>query len=364
MLKQNKSLAILSAIILLTSCGTPEIAEAVVTTAATTAAFEMTTTTVTPVTTTALTTKATPTTTLPIAETATAITQYENFSDINLLFDALVNKNKYVWDIGINEDGYNYLIEKIDINDYEVLEEDRTDPFYERVYKIRVNVTRSEAPEFPVGERIWIYSSYEPLDFRDSENIRDYLWDIYYSDETDIRLKIAAYYSFSFECYETADVDSFLKSIAEEHGFINESYNDIYWGSVVHCAIQYTYVADKFLPDPPQSEPNGSDGMSITYTAKSLNKTIQDSLVTDIDLYNYCTEISDQVWMDWESSGLNGTYIITDDYVEITYYGDWHHIIPAKTIRYFFDESETPRLERLDLVEDFGYEPCRTNSVI
>jgi hypothetical protein len=349
----------------LSGCSTPESAEAVVTTANTTAAaVEMSTVAATTVTTTALTTKTTPTTTLPVTETVNAIIPNEDFAYINQLFDALVNKNKYVWDIALNEDGYNYLIEKIDIDNYEVLEVNRTDPFYERVYKIRVNVTRSDASDFPVGERIWIYSPSEPNDFRDSESVRNYLWDIYYVDEVDIRLKIAAYYSFSFNCYETTDVDSFLKSSAKEHEFINESYTDIYWGSVVHSAMQYTYVTKNFSPEPPPPQPPENNGMSETYSADYMNKVLQFSLVTDIDLNKYCSEITDSVWMDWESSGLNGTYIITDDYVEITYYGDWHHIIPAKTIRYFFDGSDMPRLERLELVEDFGYEPCRTNSVI
>jgi hypothetical protein len=309
-------------------------------------------------------TSAVATNTAPTVTEMSVITENEDFSYINRLFDALINKNEYDWGIGLNEDGYYYLIEKIDIDDYEVLEVNRTDPFYVPVYKIRVNVTRSDASEFPIGERIWIYSTYEPNDFRDSENTRDYLWDIYYADEVDIRLKIAAYYSFSFECYETTDVDSFLKSIAKEHGFISEGKTDIYWGSVVHYALRYTHITEDFLPEPPLPQPPENNGMSETYSAEYMNKVLQYSLVTDIDLNEYCFEITDSVWMDWESSGLNGTYVITDDYVEITYYGDWHHIIPAKKIRYFFDGSETPRLERLELIEDFGYEPCRTNSVI
>jgi hypothetical protein len=361
-----KKIAFLTtAIILLTSCGAPETAEEATTPATTAAeASEMTTaaettTAKTTATTTATTKKST------IAETTASATENEDFSYINRWFDALINKSEYDWGkIGVEEASYNYLIEKIDIDDYEILEADLTDPFYEGNYKIRVNVTRSEAPEFPIGERVWIWSTNEPLDFRDSENIRDYLWDVYYVDEIDIRLKIAAYYSFSFECYETTDVDSFLKSIAKEHGFIDESYTDIYWGSVVHCAMQYTYVTENFLPEPPLPQPLENNGMSETYNAEYMNKVLEYSLVTDIDLNEYCSEITDSVWMDWESSGLNGTYIITDDYIEITYYGDWHHIIPAKTIRYFFDDSETLRLERLELVEDFGYEPCRTNSVI
>jgi hypothetical protein len=347
----------------LSACGSSEVGETVAASATattTTTTFEMST----PAEATTETTTTATTTTSIIAETTASATENENFSHVNNLFNALMNKSEYDLSISETEASYNYLIEKIDIYDYEVLGVDRTEPFYVPVYKIRVNVTRSDAPEFPVGERIWIYSTNELNDLRDSENMRDYLLDIYYVDDIDIRLKIAAYYSFSFECYETTDVDSFLKSIAKEHGFIDESYTDIYWGSVVHCAMQYTYVADNFLPEPPRSEPNDSNGMSLTYTAKTMNKVLHDSLVTNIDLNEYCSEITDSVWMDWESSGLNGTYIITDDYVEITYYADWYHIIPAKTIRYYFDDSETPRLERLELTHDFGYEPCRTNSVI
>jgi hypothetical protein len=347
----------------LSGCASPESAETIATSANTTAAtFEFTTTT--PTTTTAPTTTTVTTTKPIIPETTAIVTKKENSSFVNRLFNDLLNKSEYIAGTFLNEKSYNYLIENIDIDDYEILETDQTDPNYEGIYKIRVNVTRSEVPEFPIGERVWICSTNEPLDFRDSENIRNYLSDIYYSDAVDIRLKIAAYYSFSFECYETTDVDSFLKSIAEEHGFINESYTDIYWGSVVHCAMRYTYVTEDFLPEPPPPQPPENNGMSETYNAEYLNKVLQYSLVTDIDLNKYCSEITDSVWKDWESSGLNGTYKITENYVEITYYGDWHHIIPAKTIRYFFDDSDTPRLERLELVEDFGYEPCRTNSVI
>jgi hypothetical protein len=275
-----------------------------------------------------------------------------------------MNKSEYDWGRSESEASYNYLTEKIDIDDFEVIEKEIEMPYDRLVYKIRLNVTRSEAPEFPDGERIWIYSPSEPNDFRDSENIRDYLWDIYYADEVDIRLKIAAFYSFSFECYETTDVDSFLKSIAKEHGFISEGKTDIYWGSVVHYAMRYTHITEDFLPEPPLPQPPENNGMSETYNAEYMNKVMQYSLVTDIDMNEYCSEITDSVWMDWESSGLSGTYVIMDDYVEITYYGDWHHIIPAKTIRNFFDDSEIPRLERLELTQDFGYEPCRTNSVI
>jgi hypothetical protein len=344
----------------LAGCSTPESAEAVIPTATTAAVtFEMST-----VDTTTEATATATTTTSMLTETTAVVTENEDFSYINSLFDAIMNKSDYNWGRSETEASYNYLIEKIDIDDFEVIEKEIEMPYDRLVYKIQVNVTRSEAPEFPVGERIWIYSTYEPNDFRDSENIRDYLWDIYYVDEVDIRLKIAAYYSFSFNCYETVAVDSFLKLIAKEHGFINESYTDIYWGSVVHSAMQYTHITEDFLPEPPFPQPPENNGMSETYNAEYMNKVLQYSLVTDIDLNEYCSEITDSVWMDWESSGLNGTYIITDDYVEITYYGDWHHIIPAKTIRYLFDDNEIPRLESLELVKDFGYDPCRTNSVI
>jgi hypothetical protein len=174
-MKERLMVGVLVIALGLTGCGTLETAEAIVTTAApTVATYEMSTTAET-----ITETTATATTTTPIlTETAAVVIENENFSDINQLFEALINKNEYDWEMGLNEDGYNYLIEKIDIDDYEVLEVNRTDPFYIPVYKIRVNVTRSEAPEFPIGERIWIYSTYEPNDFRDSENIRDYLWDI------------------------------------------------------------------------------------------------------------------------------------------------------------------------------------------
>jgi hypothetical protein len=309
-------------------------------------------------------TSAVTTTAVPTVTETNVVTENEDFAYVNSLFDAIMNKSEYDFVRSETEASYIYLIEKIDIDDYKVIEKEMEMPYDRLVYKIRVNVTRSEAPEFPVGERLWIYSPSEPNDFRDNENIRDYLWDIYYADEVDIRLKIAAFYSFSFECYETADVDSFLKSIAEEHAFIDESYTDIYWGSVVHYAMRYTHITEDFLPEPPLPQPPENNGMSETFNADYMNKVMQYSLVTDIDLNEYCTQITDSVWMDWESSGLNGTYIITDDYVEITYYGDWYHIIPAKKIRYFFDDSETPRLKKLELVEDYGYELCRTNSVI
>jgi ABC-type Fe3+-hydroxamate transport system substrate-binding protein len=143
-MKKRLSAFVLIITLGLSGCGSPEIAEAVVTSATTAAAFTMTTA--------AETTTTTPT----IRETIAFVTKKENTSFINRLFNALLNKSEYIAGTFLNEETYNYLIENIDIDDYEILEEDLTAPFYEGIYKIRVSaviVSLSELPP-PTGAAV------------------------------------------------------------------------------------------------------------------------------------------------------------------------------------------------------------------
>jgi hypothetical protein len=114
----------------------------------------------------------------------------------------------------------------------------------------------------------------------------------------------------------------------------------------------------------PEAEPPQPIELYDIFPADYINAVLHYSLVTDIDMNDYCEQVDGKIWAYWEESSEYGSYEITDDYVEITYYADWSHIVPAKTVRYFFDNSEFPRLERLELIEDFGFEPCRTNPYI
>jgi hypothetical protein len=366
----KKIVILTTAIILLTSCGAPETAEATITpTSTTTTAVEISSnTTITTRETTAPSTTVTGWTTFDRSE----YYKYYNYNDdktkvYKTLLEALIEKKEYINRLNLQETSYNYLIENVDISDYEVISDveilHAEIPYYyiDRC-EIKVNVTRSDAPNFPVGERIWIieYNEYAIDDLRDSEYVHTYLSG-FNQEELDLRVKTAMYYSISFECFETANVDSFIKTKAEEYGFISDNNFDDYWYSVVIDAMQYTYITKDFLPEPPLYQ---EDDMSQKYTADYMNKVLHYSLDTDIDMNNYCSEIQDKVWRDWESGGEYGSYEITDDYIEITYYADWSHIVPAKTVRYFFDDSEFPRLERLELIEDFGYEPCTSNPYI
>jgi hypothetical protein len=365
MLKLKRFLIMLSTIILLTSCGAPETAtEATTTMTATAATFETTTTveiSSNTVTTTNEATTAFEIITAPPVKTTieTTVTERDIRNDHKSLMDALVNKNKFNWYLGINDVSYNYLIENIDISDYEILSVDDEAKIFDRQFKIRVNVTRSNAPHFPVGERIWIIEDYAYgyVDLlRDSESDLSYLRYTYIDEKTYYLKSVSSYFSYSFDCYETVSVDEFLK----KHLANTEPVRGYGITSAYETGI-YTWVMRGFIPEP---EPPQSKELYDIFPADYLNAVLHYSLVTDVDMNDYCEQAEGKIWTFWESGGEYGSYEITDEYIEIMYYADWSHIVPAKTVRYFFDDSEFPRLERLELIEDFGYEPCTSNPYI
>jgi hypothetical protein len=218
---------------------------------------------------------------------------------------------------------------------------------------------RSDAPHFPVGERIWIIEDNGYIDVLcDSESDLSYLRYTYIDEKTYYLSIVAANFSLSFNCYETTSVDKYLKTIlANEEPLYNFGISPVY-GTGVYAWAMKNYVPEPLPPTPPELE------LYDIFTADYLNAVFQYSLVTNIDMNDYCEQAEGKIWTFWESGGEYGSYEITDDYVEITFYADWSHIVPAKTIRYFFDDSETPRLERLELVEDFGYEVWTSNPYI
>jgi hypothetical protein len=366
----KKIIVILTApIILLMSCGAPETAAETTTPAATTAGiFEMTTAAEIS-SETAKTSEATTTyetiTAPPVKTTAvTTVTERDIRNDHNRLMEDLINKSEYKWGMGLNDVSYNYLIQNIDISDYEVIDVSYKIPnsTNQRQYKIRVNVTRSDAPHFPVGERIWIIEddTYGYIDLLyDSESDLSYLRYTYIDEKTyNLSIAVAVYFSLSFNCYETTSVDEYLKTIlANEKPLYNYGISPVYGTGV------FAWAMKNDVPEPLPPTPSELELYDI-FPADYLNAVFNYSLVTDVDMNDYCKQAEGKIWTFWESSGEYGSYEITDDYIEITYYADWSHIVPAKTVRYFFDDSEFPRLERLELAHDFGYVPCVNNPYI
>ncbi|MDR0944221.1 MAG: hypothetical protein LBM41_06790, partial [Ruminococcus sp.] len=216
----------------LTGCGSTETKEITTVSAANTAAtFEMITTTETYTDTIATTSEAAITSEITTAPTTTVTDwttfdlseyyKYYNYNDdktkvYKTLLEALIEKKEYTRRLNIQETSYNYLIENVDISDYEVLSDieiqDAEIPYYfiDRC-EIKVNVTRSDAPNFPVGERIWIfdYNEYAIDDLRDSEYVHTYI-SYFYQEKLDLRVKTAMYYSISFDCFETTNVNEYF----------------------------------------------------------------------------------------------------------------------------------------------------------
>ncbi|MDR0943289.1 MAG: hypothetical protein LBM41_02040, partial [Ruminococcus sp.] len=168
--------------------------------------------------------------------------------------------------------------------------------------------------------------------------------------------KTAMYYSISFDCFETTNVNEYFN----ERVTLEE---DIDCRGIVYDTGLYAWTMQSYVPEPLPPTPPEYDLYDI-FPANYLNTVLRFSLVTDIDMTDYCEQSEGKLWTFWESGGEYGSYEITDEYIEIMYYADWSHIVPAKTVRYFFDDSEFPRLERLELIEDFGYEPCTSNPYI
>jgi hypothetical protein len=164
------------------------------------------------------------------------------------------------------------------------------------------------------------------------------------------------YYSISFDCFETTNVNEYFN----ERVTLEE---DIDCRGIVYDIGLYAWAMQSYVPEPLPPTPPEYDLYDI-FPANYLNAVLRFSLVTDIDMTDYCEQSEGKLWTFWESGGEYGSYEITDEYIEIMYYADWSHIVPAKTVRYFFDDSVTPRLEKLELIDDFGYDVWTSNPYI
>jgi hypothetical protein len=337
----------------LSGCGSPETAEAVVTTATTAVAtFEMSTTTedtTTATSTTALTATTTSSTTSPPTETAAETTEKPwelNFAEETFEYIKAKNIEEIEYRMGYCE-GENGWLYNVTFENLEIVEELRyNDDTYG--YIIKITVSESSDPRFPVGESLrnfaffnWVggVDNFTPID--DNGDYRQQLGGISETKQSDLALTLVYAFEHSFGYFGDIPYmsDFSIYFNPEDHSAITSfEYTPIILGEYGGTILNQEYVNKWYY--------------------QLLGVTEQPYEVYS-DNYSDDFRYAGDQWKPWDNAGYGWRLDEqTDNTITITYFGDRCYLTPAKTMKYTYEVNDgIPRLLSSELIEDFGYEP-------
>jgi hypothetical protein len=346
----------------LAGCGTPESAEAVVTTVTTTARTveiaipaETTTKTTTATTKAATTTTAPETTTAPPTETTTETTEEpEPTTFVDVIFECIETKNvnelKYRMGYCEGEDGWLYNVT------FESFEEVEELKYRDNIYGYLVKITISESsdPRFPVGESFCsliindaINSVESFIEIDDTGDYRKQLHEYYDITASDRALMLAYSFEHAFNLFSDIPDMSDLGDYLETTDYYSRC-------TIQHLPIimgidEYTELTQEYVD---------------TWYNRFFGITEQPYDFLEIyrtDIYElYPTlYVLDLSWKAWDNAGYGWRLDEqTDSTITITFFGDRCYLTPAKTMKYSYEINDgIPRLLSSEVIEDFGYEP-------
>jgi hypothetical protein len=336
----------------LAGCGSPESAEAIVTTATTTVATnEMSTTAETTTKATIATTKAvttTHTTTSQPTETTTEITEEPKPPTfVDEIFEYIITKNvnelKYRMGYHEGEDGWLY---NVTFESFEEVEElKHRDNLYG--YLVKITVSESTDPRFPVGE------SFRYLIIADAINSVDSFIDI--NDKGDYRKQL----------HERLDITASDRAVMLAYGF-EHSFG--IFGDIPDMSKLEGLGRGAFEFIPIKMGISDTTVLNQKYVNTWYNRflgiteqpyDLMESFMPDIYEHYPNMYVMELCWKPWDNAGYGWRLDEqTDNTITITYFGDRCYLTPAKTMKYTYEVNDgIPRLLSSELVEDFGYEP-------
>jgi hypothetical protein len=341
----------------LAGCGTPESAEITTTSVTTTAAaIEIPKTsedTTTATSTTALKTTTTPTTTTPPTETVAETTEKPwelNFAEETFEYIKAKNIEEIEYRMGYCE-GENGWLYNVTFENFEIVEELRyNDDTYG--YIIKITVSESSDPRFPVGESLrnfefynWVsgVDNFTPID--DNGDYRQQLQGISDITSSDKALTLVYAFEHSFGYFgdipDMSDCSTYFKP--EYFSVSAFEYTPIILGEYSGTILDQEYV-DKWYYQ--------------LLGVKEQPYNVYDYISSDY-LKQFGNLYAGERWKPWDNAGYGWRLDEqTDNTITITFFGDRCYLTPAKTIKYTYEVNDgIPRLLSSELIEDFGYEP-------
>jgi hypothetical protein len=346
----------------LSGCGTPESAGITTTSVTTTAgtveiaiSAETTTKTTTATTKVATTTTAPETTTAPPTETTTETTEEpESLTFVDEVFEWIKTKDleNLEWRMGYHEgeDGWLY---NATFENFEVVEE-RIYNDYLCVSLVKITVSESSDPRFPVGES-FRYLEYDTGMYNvdrftridDNGDYRKQLHQQYDITASDRAIMLAYSFEHAFNLFsdipDMSDLSDYLKT-TDYYSRCTIQHLPIIMGLDEYTELTQEYVNTWY---------NRFFGITEQpYDFLEIYRT---------DIYElYPTlYVLDLSWKAWDNAGYGWRLDEqTGNTITITFFGDRCYLTPAKTMKYTYEVNDgIPRLLSSELVEDFGYEP-------
>jgi hypothetical protein len=335
-------------------CCMPETAEATVTTAITTAAIFETTTTAEDTTITMSTTIAS-TTIAPWTETTAETTEKPKPPTfVDEVFEWIKTKNieelKYRMGYCEGEDGWLY---NVTFERFEEVEELKYQD-YVYGYIIKITVSESTDPRFPVGESLRYFEynegmggvdNFTPID--DKGDYRKQLHEYYDITASDRSLMLAYSFEHAFNLFsdipDMSDLGGYLKT------------TDYY----SRCTIQNLPIIMGLNDNTELTQEYVDTWYNRFFGITEQPYDFLEIYRTDIYEIETILNVLELSWKPWDNAGYGWRLDEqTDSTITITYFGDRCYLTPAKTMKYTYEINDgIPRLLSSELVEDFGYEP-------
>lgn len=269
----------------------------------------------------------------------------ENEIAVNAFFTALKDKdvatvNKYI----DSEEAANYLVDAVDVTDYQIIPNDGNEVWDEDVFYVIFQVERSTFDRMPAGENRWIafYSGWPGLKLCPA-------W-----IEPDAHFSIGSYYRWSpaYFCYTVSKDFEVFETVRDFSKFSHDRLiaNDY------EITTQYCW----------NLEFHGKPVPYLLHPLADVQKYVEDAFgIKDLDLTkgeHYDAQANALI-----HEGRGGDYYFVTPVsvtrkgnrftVELCYYADRAYIVEGITMRYELLETETGyRMLSCKLLKDNGYE--------